>query len=253
MPSKTHMVPSSHGASGLLAGAQEWWRLAGLAEHVGEEPVRWLVQPAEPAAQSEPDVAKASDQPAAPIQARKPARPGPASPPAHRLGGDQGTWPQTLDAFSPWWLNRPELDDGGSYPRVQPEGPAQAELALFAPMPCAHDSEHLFEGDEGRLLRSFAQAAGAPWHSTYRGTVLPRHTLLPDWPALADRGLADILVLHLRLASPRRVVVFGKEATPLLQGVTIPYLLAPSVDELCRSPLRRKRFWERWLQWSGNL
>lgn len=248
-----NMAPAD--AHSLLAGAQGWWELVGVAEMVGEEPTAWLAPAAAPA--EPPQGTEHAAPPKAPADIasgpmRRSARLASAAPPLLPLGGDWAAWPDEPAAFADWWRSERSLDDGGSYPRVAPAGSVEAELALFAPMPCADDSEELFGGEEGRLLQSFCRAAGVPWNSTYRGTVLPRHTPLPDWTALAGRGLGDILHHHLRLARPRRLVLFGKEAAPLLEGAATPCLLAPSLGELVRSPARRKRFWDRWLHWTGS-
>jgi len=232
-----------------IAAAQAWWREAGVDYAYADEPRAWLTEPA-----GEP----------APSPAVREAVAAPPPPPA--IGGDRAGWPQDLAAFGRWWLEEPGLDEGGSWPRVAPRGPAGARLMLLAPMPEADDRDALLGGPQGRLLASFALAAGLEPEAVYWAAALPRHTPLPDWPRLAADGLGEVLRHHIALASPQRLIVLGRDVLPLLghdpaqaspavseleiQGGKLELLASFSPARLLDGARQRADLWRRWLEWT---
>ena len=170
---------------------------------------------------------------------------------AEPIGGDRSDWPGDLPAFRDWWLSDPSLGEAGAYPRVPPIGEAGADIMLLVPMPEDVDRERLLSGPAGRMAASVLRAAGVPQGSAYFASVLPRHTPLPDWSALASRGLGDIVAHHIGLAQPKKVLVFGRLIAGLVEN-DAQTLCAPGLDELERSAQRRRRFWARWLDWTGS-
>ncbi|PZT87917.1 MAG: hypothetical protein DI637_08590 [Citromicrobium sp.] len=103
-------------------------------------------------------------------------------------------------------------------------------------------------------------------HDAYLASAIPAATGHPDWADLAARGLAGVTRHHCNLVAPGRILVFGRELAPLFdiaaddrrkpQYLTLgerqlPLLLAPSLEELSRTPQRRRTFWNSWLDWTA--
>jgi DNA polymerase len=202
---------------------------------------------------------------AAPAQ---PAPPRPAEPERPRIGGDRAGWPEDLAAFRGWWLAEPSLDAGGTHPRLAPRGEAGADLLVLVPMPEDGDRETLLSGPQGRLLASFALAAGIAPEALAVAAALPRHTPLPDWVGLAANGHGEVLLHLLALAAPKRVIVLGRSILPLLghdppqaapavselaiQGRTVPLLTTYAPERLVENARLRAGLWQRWLEWTND-
>ncbi len=241
--------PSSLALAESIAAAQAWWREAGVDLAFHDQPQGWLAQDA-------------------PAEAPAMAGPTPAPPEKPRIGGDPSSWPQDLSAFREWWLEEPTLDGGGLNPRVAPRGEAGAALMMLVPMPEAEDSETLLSGAEGRLLASLAMAMGLAPDRIYLAAALPRHTPLPDWERLRADGLGEVLLHHIRLAKPERLIVLGTRILPLLghdpaqaapgvselaiQGTAVPMLASYAPERLLGNARQRAGLWQRWLDWTGE-
>jgi len=237
-----------------LAAAQAWWREAGVDYAFSDRPARWLADeaPSPGPARPEPDAAI-------------PPRQEPAHAP---VGGEREGWPGDFAAFRGWWLGEPSLDEGGLHPRVPPRGNPDAALMMMVTMPEAEDRDTLLSGAQGRMLGSFAQAAGLASDAVAFGSALPRHTPLPDWDRLAARGYGEVLLHLLSLARPQRLIVFGRGILPLLghspaqgapgvselsiQGRRLPLLWTYAPDTLLRSARERATLWRRWLEWTND-
>jgi uracil-DNA glycosylase len=234
-----------------IAAAQAWWREAGLDYAYTDEPNAWL----------------AEDTPAvAAVATALPERP--ATPPRPRIGGDPATWPQDLPSFRRWWLEESTLDAGGPFPRVAPRGEASARLMVLVPIPEADDRETLLSGPHGRLLASFALAAGLAPEQVYFAAALPRHTPLPDWERLRAAGHGEILLHHIALAAPQRLIVLGRSILPLLghdpaqaspafseisiQTRRLPMLASYAPERLLGNARQRAGLWQRWLEWTDG-
>ena len=235
-----------------IAAAQAWWREAGVDMIYHDEPQGWLAEP-----EPEPEAS------AAPAVAKKPA---PA--PRPRIGGDPASWPQDLASFRDWWLTEPSLDAGGTSPRLAPRGEAGAEVMLLVPMPEAGDADTLLSGREGKLLASLATAIGLPPEAVYIATALPRHTPLPDWEQVTADGMGEVLLHHIQLAAPKRLIVLGMRILPLLghdpaqlapavselaiQPAAVPMLATYGPDKLLANARARAALWQRWLDWTSE-
>lgn len=238
-----------------FAAAQEWWREAGVDLAYDDATAHWLKEREEEIAEEVPP----------PVVQPKNA---PPPPPRPKIGGDADQWPQDLASFTHWWLAEPSLDAGGSRPRIPPRGKPGAKLMVLVPEPEAGDSETLLSGPLGNLLRNFLKAAGISEDETYLAASLPRHTPHPDWAHLREAGLGQIARHHVGLAAPERVLAFGQAILPLIghdpaqngpflleinhQAASIPFLADMSLDHLLAKPAARSRFWQRWLDWTGN-
>jgi DNA polymerase len=235
-----------------VAAARDWWREAGVDYDFADEPHNWLQRPAP----SAPPVAT----PTQPPQATEAAIP--------PLGGDPAGWPSSLAEFVPWWLTCEELQTGGNAPRIAPRGAANAELMILVPMPEETDTETLLSGQQGTLIANMLRAMGVADNAAYLAAALPRHAHHPDWPNLAERGLGKLIVHHVHLAAPKRLLVLGRAMLPLLghgsaqpgqkplpiglQGSAVPALVSFGPDNLLQTARFRAGLWRGWLDWTGG-
>lgn len=236
-----------------VAAAQAWWREAGVDFAYSDEPAPWLADEA-------PEAAAAPSAHAPPPRPPEPERP--------KIGGDRAAWPQDLATFRDWWLAEPSLDGGGTHPRLAPRGEADAELLVLVPMPEDEDRDMLLSGPQGRLLASFALAAGLAPETLAVAAALPRHAPLPDWAGLEADGHGEVLRHLLALAAPKRVVVLGRSILPLLghdlpqvapavsqlaiQGREVPLLTTYAPERLLENARLRASLWQRWLEWTDD-
>jgi DNA polymerase len=235
-----------------VAGALDWWRQAGVDLAFTDVPTGWL------AAET------ASEEPA---RLAQPQRPAPHAEPLVRIGGDRAAWPATLAEFEAWWLTEPLLDDGDAARRVAPQGPAGAPLLILVEQPEPEDHAQLLSGADGRLAQAILAALGIPADQARFASVLPRAMPHPDWPGLAAQGLGEVLLHHLTLAAPQRVLALGGNILPLLghdpakspeillrlnqEGVQVPVLAVRELSTLRAKPAWKAGLWRRLLDWMG--
>lgn len=235
--------------AGDIAAALAWWRDAGVEHDYADVPRGWL----------KPTVGEVAE-------TAEPARIA-AAPPRERMGGDPALWPQSLAAFAPWWLAEPLLDGGQVAGRVAPRGPANAEIMVLVDHPEAEDAERLLSGPQGKLLAAILVALGISPDNAYIAAVLPRHMPLPDWSALAEAGLGEIIAHHITLAAPKRLLVLGSHVSSLLghdpanstgflpnlqhDGPNLPLLVAPGLESLAARPRNKARLWQALLDWQA--
>ena len=188
--------------------------------------------------------------------------------PAAPLGGDPAHWPDDLPGFARWWMAEPSLDDGQLTERVPPRGAAAPAVMILVPQPEAGDREIFLGGPEGALLSAILGAMGIDQDSAYVAAVLPRHTPMVDWAALATRGAGALLAHHIGLVRPQRLIVFGASILPLLghtpthnaqtlpsfnhHGGSVPLLAARELGALMARPAWKAGFWRTWLDWTGT-
>jgi DNA polymerase len=236
-----------------VAAAHDWWREAGVDSDFTDTPRNWLEKPATPAPAA----------PEAPSSAR------PAQPEIPSLGGPSATWPKTLDEFAPWWLGNGDLETGGTSPRIAPRGAANAELMVLVPMPEETDRDRLLSGPQGQLVGNMLKAMGIAEDAAYLAAALPRHARHPDWADLAARDLGRIVIHHVNLATPKRLLVLGRAMLPLfghgsaqpgqkplpieLQDSSVPALVSFGPEHLLQTPRFRKLLWQGWLDWTGGV
>jgi len=239
-----------------LAAAQAWWREAGVDLAFADEPTDWLAGARKP-------VAAAVEAAPAAARAAGPERPAPV-----RIGGDRARWPTSLAEFAEWWLTEPSLDPAPPARRVLPAGPADAELMVLVPTPEPDDRETLLSGRQGKLLDAILAAFGYRRDEVYRASALASPTPVADWAALEGQGMGEVLAHHIALAAPRRLLVLGRDVSPLLghdptqgapsspdfhhEGGSIPLAFAPALDALLERPALKRALWKRWLDWTGT-
>ena len=248
-------------AAQLLEASLAWWRDAGLDSTFADEPASWLE---EPRAANQPVIAKP-----------KAKEPEISQTPLQRaFAGEAGaafstltleSMPDRLDAFRNWWMSDPALNPLTTGERVLPIGEKGSKLLTLIAMPSSSAGQML-PSDQDQLLMAMLRALGVERSQGYLASALPAPTAMPDWQGLADRGLGKVVLRHVQLAEPKRVLVFGRAmatlfgvppenvGTPTTVGsgdTSIPMLFAPDLTQLARSPERRRTFWKRWLEWTA--
>ncbi len=229
-----------------IAGALAWWREAGVDCDFTAEPQSWLAK----AAELEPAAAPAAVAETAVV-----------APPPRSLPAD-------LAAFTAWWLADPTLDPGDPSERVAPRGKAAAKVMVLVASPECEDGERLLSGPQGRLLEAILRALGWAGDDAYVASVLPRHDAMPDWPALAHAGLGAIVLHHVSLVAPERVLVLGSNVLSLLghdaarkpkflpdvnhDGRSFPVLAEMDLAALLAQPRLKAGLWGRLLDWTGS-
>ncbi|HKT86689.1 MAG TPA: uracil-DNA glycosylase family protein [Novosphingobium sp.] len=236
-----------------ITGALGWWREAGVDCDFLDEPRQWLA-PAEEESRDE-------RQPERPRRAEETAAP----PPPSRF--DPATLPRDLGAFQEWWLKDPLLDEGVAG-RIPPCGEAGTKLMIVVDMPEPDDDRSLLSGPQGKLLDAMLRAFGTRRDDVYLASALPRAVPAPDWGAMSDRGLGQVLAHHVKLAAPERLIVLGSNVLPLLghelpqrsavlwtfnhEGTTIPLLASRGLSALLAQPRWKAALWQAWLEWTRD-
>ncbi|ABC63479.1 uracil-DNA glycosylase family protein [Erythrobacter litoralis] len=249
-----------------IAAAFDWWKLAGADVHVVDEASGWL----DGETGTSPQHATAQPQAKAPPPKPKPPAPAPhaALPGLSPVGSETDTWPTELAEFQRWWVEDENFAAQGAFPRIAPRGSADSELLVLLPQPEETDGDRLFSGPQGALLNGFLRAAGLDEEQVYFASILPRHTLRPDWSEVEAAGYGRLAAHHVALAAPKRLIVFGRDILSLLphesaqdsanlrifnhESGSIPLLPARDVANLGRRPGFRARFWQQWLDFSGS-
>ena len=249
----------------------DWWREAGVEEHVGDTPSGWLKTREEAAPKAVAVAETAPD--AAPAVAAGPVRKGALSRFLDETAeathpGDPADWPVSLEEFRKWWMESDALDPPGAFPRVPPHGPAGAEAMLVIDQPQANDEGSLPGGPAGMLANTMLRAMGIAEGARYFASLLPRHTLRPDWRAVGEAGYGKLLLHHIGLAAPKRLIVSGERVWSLLAHETaqdpasltivageigkVPAFAIPDMQTLLRNPAKRAQTWTRWLDWNES-
>ena len=242
-----------------IAGAMAWWQDAGVDHDYLDEPARWLTSP-------ETGSGKAADLQAGPDSVTR--QTGPATSPVEvpRIGGPAGDRPKCLPDFRNWCMTEASLAIGASRTRIPPRGKAGADLMIVVEQPEAGDNDALLSGPQGRFLEAIVNAMGLTSDRIYLASALPHAMPMPDWKALNEAGLGEILIHHIVLAAPRRLITFGNgipsllgndptQSSPILpalnqEGRTTPLLTERSLVALTRGKAKAG-FWRRWLEWTG--
>ncbi len=257
-----------------FAAALAWWKAAGVDGDFTDDATVWFhseVEDASPAtglaANSLHDPASAKGDPGNRNDAGSAAKNTiEATPQRSDLLGP--TPPQTLEEFREFWATAPGLDMIGPRGRVLPRGPANAQLMVLVVDPEETDREDLLSGRQGELLRNMLAAMAIDSDAVYFASALPRHTPMADMPTIAAGGMDAVLLHHIALASPKRLVAFGTGlAAFIAQDVSNPdtslreinqiiarppVLMSEGLDSLMDMPRLKARFWRRWIEWSAQ-
>lgn len=242
-----------------IEAALEWWRMAGVDHDYSEDVTDWLAKADAQAKPAQPSTV--------PQQAPSEPQAEPAKIARTNLLGDVP--PSDLAAFQQFWLEAPGLDAIGPRGRVAARGPANAELMVLVTDPEEHDGARLLNGPQGQLLSRILAAMGYEESDVYVASALPRHTPMADTAAIAAAGMDAVVLHHISLAAPKRLIALGSNILPLLghrlpkdasslreinqNQVITPILVSEGLTDFMSMPLLKARFWRRYLEWSANL
>lgn len=151
------------------------------------------------------------------------------------------------------------------YPRIPPRGERGAALMVLVPQPEEHDRERLLEGPQGRLLANILAAMGLDDGAIYLASALPCHMPVADLAAMGASGMDAVLMHHITLAAPKRLLVLGTGLAAMLgQGQSdptdqplreinynagkVPVMVSETLDAMMDMPRLKARFWRRWME-----
>ncbi|MCC6888613.1 MAG: hypothetical protein IT536_08775 [Hyphomicrobiales bacterium] len=238
-----------------VKAAFDWWRDAGVDCDFHDQPASWL--------EVAPAAREGKDAPSPPpAMERGPRDPLPAATVQPRA------LPRDLAGFVEWWLAAPELDDGRTTARIAPRGEKGAALMVLVSEPEREDRDFLLSGPQGKLLANLLRAMGFEERQIYFASVLPRHLPGADWEGLMAAGLGEVMLHHISLVVPERLICFGGNILPLfgndwpqgaavlrqinLEGHSIPMLATRSLQTLLDRPQWKDELWKAWLGWTGT-
>lgn len=238
-----------------LEAALGWWAVAGVDMAFVDAPLDWLT--------AESPAPAAKQAPTLPPVEKRPPRVSTQLAVAQSLAEDRSAWPQKFEDFSPWWLSEPSLAPRGAQ-RFAPYGPLGAPLMVLVPMPADDDVETLLSGRTGKLLDAMLAAMEIDPAAVYRASALPARIALPDWAGLGRAGLGAVLERHVALASPERMLVFGRADISALLGHdlahnahhlralnhengSVPAGFEYDLETLLAKPGWKSGVWQRWL------
>lgn len=241
-----------------LTAALAWWRDAGVDHAFIDDPQDWLAQARQESAPPVP----------APMKPLRELAAERSDSPVIVKVADRSGWPQDLAAFADWWLTEPALAPAG-LKRLVPTGPADASLMILVPMPSADDGDALLTGRAGKLLDAMLGAMGIDRAQTYLASALPAHLPMPDWETLRAAGLGEVLLHHITLAMPKRLLILGGSGISALlghdppnlaqslrainqEGPPLPALPAWDLEAMLQRPALKAGLWSRWLEWTGT-
>ena len=173
--------------------ALAWWLQAGVDVAVQEEPRNWLKPPAPPA----------------------PAEPAAAPPnitrPSH----------ETLTELQDWLASSAHLPlASATAKRVLPRGPENAAVMLLSDAPSLEDyaAGQPIGGEAWELAKKMLAAIGIAPAQAYSASLSPINAPGARLSAQDIEDCAEIARRHVRLARPRRLILFGDGPSRALLG-----------------------------------
>ncbi len=247
-----------------LRAAFDWWRDAGVDLEFADDVTDWFDDEDQDDSQNsdvQPGPSDKQTRALRPLQ--KEDMPVAAVKQIDLLGESP---PTTLEAFHTFWLEAPGLDVIGPRGRIAPRGSAGAELMILVVDPEEADRDRLLSGPQGRLLERILAAMGFTEDQVYVAAALPSHTPMADTQAIASSGMQHVLLHHIKLAAPKRIVALGANILPLLgndraqdimslreihhDDASTPLMVSEGLDSMMSMPRLKARFWRRWMEWS---
>lgn len=169
--------------------ALAWWLDAGVDTAIQEEPRNWL-KPASPA-----------------VREIKPSTEAAAEQPVHG----------TLDEFREWLATSDHLPMASrAARRVLPQGREQAAIMLLTEAP--EDSSGPLGGEAWELANRMLAAIHIPVDDAYSAALSFFHAPGARMSAQERAALAEIARTHVRLAAPKRLILFGDGPSLALLG-----------------------------------
>ena len=239
-----------------IRAAFGWWQESGVDLDFADDVTDWLAKEAEHEAEKPKQIARKSAETADVLPVKKKAD----------LLGENA--PEDLASFREWWLSDPAIDPVGVRGRIAPRGLANAELMVVVMAPEETDTQMLLSGPQGKLFDGFLRAAGLDRDRIYLASALPRYYPVSDGNDLKSTGYGEVLIHHIKLAAPARLLVLGRNVLPLLGHETtqepahlqnikhenhiLPLMVVEGLASMLAMPRLKARFWRKWLDWTGG-
>jgi uracil-DNA glycosylase family 4 len=179
--------------------ALTWWLEAGVDVAVQEEPRDWL-KPAPPR-----PVAKAAE----------PAPPANVAQPSH----------ETLAELQDWLASSMQLPlVSATAKRVMPSGPEEATIMLLSDAPTFEDfsAGQPIGGEAWELAKRMLTAIKIPVEDAYSASLSCLHVPGTKMSPEEREACAEIARHHIRLAKPKRLLLFGDAPAQALLGKPLP-------------------------------
>ena len=239
-----------------ITSAIEWWQAAGVEYQFNDETTIWSSS------------AQNNDESIDSEQYNRDITVVPKTKDNIAVKYQKNNMPENLADFQKWWLTDPSLDSVGPQGRIPPRGFINARLMIVVVDPEITDKNKLLSGDLGLMVSRMLKAMQISETEVYIASVLPRHTPMAETSQMIAGGFDKILLHHLSLVSPKRVIFFGRNIASLIDGKTntnlpanaeiksenlhVPALITNSLDSMITMPKLKAKFWHRWLEWSGQ-
>lgn len=180
--------------------ALTWWLEAGVDIAVQEEPRDWLKPPAPRAA---PKVAE------------------PVAPPPNVAAPTH----ETLSELQQWLANSMQLPlASATAKRVMPQGAENAAIMLLTDAPTFEDlmSGQPIGGEAWELAKRMLAAIKIPIEQAYSASLSCLHVPGQRMSPKDREACAEIARRHIRLAKPKRLLLFGEGPAQALLGKPLP-------------------------------
>lgn len=199
MPQRNGDVGGQVKDSGLAEAksALAWWLEAGVDVAIAETPRDWLASP-----RAKDAVAPVSPEP----NVRIPE-------------------PETLEALKTWLATGTDVPLAGSNARpALPHGPEEAEVMLFCEAPASdmNPSGQPIAGEAWGLAVQMLAAIGFTADQAYSASLACFHVPGKRMTAAERELCAEIARRHIRLARPKRLLLFGEGPCFALLGKSLP-------------------------------
>lgn len=181
-------------------GALAWWLEAGVDVAVQEEPRNWLKQPA-PAVRP-----KAAPEPPPPPNIARPTH-------------------ETLTELQDWLASTTQLPlASATARRIMPQGPEDAAIMLLSDAPTLEDfaAGQPIGGQAWELAKRMLAAIKIPVDLAYSASLSCFHVPGSKMSPADREACAEIARQHIRLAKPKRLLLFGDGPAQALLGKPLP-------------------------------
>jgi DNA polymerase len=177
-----------------------WWLDAGVDVAVQEEPRDWLKPPAQRSQ------TKTSAEPPPPQNLVQPTH-------------------QTLTDLQDWLASSTQLPlASATARRIMPQGPENAAIMLLSDAPTLEDfaAGQPIGGDAWELAKRMLAAIKIPAEDAYSASLSCLHVPGSKMSPADREACAEIARQHIRLAKPKRLLLFGDGPAQALLGKPLP-------------------------------
>lgn len=199
--------------SSAFASYLGWLADAGVAEHVQDDPAAWLQRQ---------DAGLPLDQAKNAVELSvKGGKNREALPEAHAAPPIRRPLPATLADFDRWLLSAEDVPGASwSSGRVGPVGDVNAALMVISDMPDPEDfaDRQLLSGEVGQLFDAMIGAIGRRRPDLRLASIAVTRPPGGRWDDGTATALREIMLHHIQLVQPARIILLGQMTCRLLTG-----------------------------------